>query len=373
MFKAFFFVLSYFVPKNNKLLLFQTIIGPRIREEPKYAYLYAKKYLRDYKLMFFLSREEKKEYEIFGIKKHKIKLSNYWKILRAKYIFVETTAVKEINLSSLIGRFNIIMLYHGAFLKDETYIKEDAPLLEKLIGKLELGKFKFITVPFDFSQKKGQTSFHNKNIVNISHLRNDIFFEPETYSLEQLDKKLNMKRFKKILLYAPTHRDKKKNIIPFSPKGLSEINNFLKKKNWAMYIKLHPLYKDVVMDKKLSNIINVTKQVCDIQEILLYSDVHITDYSSTMIDFSLTERLMLFYLYDLETYKKERGLWVDFSKDKIPGPAAFSEPEFIKMIKDIDKYEKDKKNLAKIRKYKKRYNKNTKGDSCKRVFNLLGI
>ena len=57
-------------------------------------------------------------------------------------------------------------------------------------------------------------------------------------------------------------------------------------------------------------------------ELLLAADVLITDYSSMMFDFANTGRPMLFFTYDLETYRDEvRGFYFDFL-ERAPGPAA---------------------------------------------------
>ena len=44
------------------------------------------------------------------------------------------------------------------------------------------------------------------------------------------------------------------------------------------------------------------------QELLLVSDVLITDYSSTIYDASIMRKIVLLYAPDLEDYKENRGL-----------------------------------------------------------------
>ncbi|MFC7309804.1 CDP-glycerol glycerophosphotransferase family protein [Streptomyces monticola] len=58
----------------------------------------------------------------------------------------------------------------------------------------------------------------------------------------------------------------------------------------------------------------------DVAELLLISDVLITDYSSLMFDFAQTGRPMLFHTYDLDHYRDTlRGFYFDFEA-KAPGP-----------------------------------------------------
>jgi CDP-glycerol glycerophosphotransferase len=371
-FKLIFFVFSFIVPKDKRLLVFQSLNGIKLRDEPKYAYLYAKNNLKDYKLMYFLSEREDKEYTLFGIKKHKINLRNAWYILRARYIFVETTSFKKINLSSLIGNFNLILLWHGALgQKNETFIKKSDSIIVKLFGKFEYGKFKHIVVPFDESKHDAAQIFHNKNIVRLSPLRTSILFNKKDFSVEKLQSKFKMNRYDKVILYAPTWRVRGERLQPISAKVLLKLNTLFKKKNYVMYVLNHPQTKEIPISKNLSNIKNVWGKVIDIYEMFTCADMLITDYSTSIVGFSLTEKPMVFYLYDLEYYKKMRGIDMDYKKEAL-GPIIYSDHELLSFFKKRDSFS-NKKYLQKIRKFKCKINKNVKGDSCKILFKLLKL
>lgn len=58
----------------------------------------------------------------------------------------------------------------------------------------------------------------------------------------------------------------------------------------------------------------------DIQELLLISDVLITDYSSVLFDYSVLQRPMLFFTYDLDRYRDVlRRFYLDL-ETSAPGP-----------------------------------------------------
>jgi len=371
LFKILFLIPSYIIPKDNKLLIFQNIVGKGIREETKYAYLFARKYLKDYKLVYFSSEDEKKK-EYFGIKKERIGFKNAWVILRAKYIFVETTSLKKINLGSLIGRFNIILLYHGAFLKDETFIKEKFSAIEKFIAKYEYKKYKLITLPFDIPEQKAKKIFHNENVTNMSHLRNDIFFKKELFSLENLYEDMNLKSYEKVFLYAPTWRIFKGEIDPLTSDILNQIDEFLRDKRWVLFINLHPLTTNLKnYTETFTNIKDISKKIYDIQEILIYTDILITDYSSVMIDFSITEKPILFYLYDLEDYKQKRGIWFSPEKD-LPGNIIKNEENLFELIRNVDQINSEEYRYE-MKKFKHRFNKNVNGNSCEEMYKILKL
>ena len=58
-----------------------------------------------------------------------------------------------------------------------------------------------------------------------------------------------------------------------------------------------------------------------------------TDYSSTMFDFAVLNRPLLFYTYDLEAYAKGRGMYFDFEAEA-PGPFFFETEELIAFLKN---------------------------------------
>ncbi len=74
----------------------------------------------------------------------------------------------------------------------------------------------------------------------------------------------------------------------------------------------------------------------DIGDLLLVTDVLITDYSSVMFDFAPTGRPMLFFTYDLEQYRDHlRGFYFDFEA-AAPGPLLASSEQVVDALADID-------------------------------------
>ncbi|MBW2990865.1 CDP-glycerol glycerophosphotransferase family protein [Candidatus Woesearchaeota archaeon] len=372
LFKTFFFILSYIVPKDDKLLVFQTMFGKGLREDPKYLYLYAKRFLKDYKLVYFLSEEEDKEYKFCNIKKHKIKPTAFWKILRAKHIFIEATSLRKINLSSLIGRFNIILCWHGFAYKKMEYVKKEYSFIKNWLIKLETKKFKLITASYEPSKKWLEDALFNNNVKVLGRPKNDIFFNKDVFSLEKPDKKFSLKRYRKVILYAPTWRDKDGQIEPFSEEFLLKLNKLLTERRWILYLKPHPFTKKIKIINNLSNIKDISKEISDTHEMLAHSDILITDYSSVMFDFSLLEKPIIFFFYDMDKYQKKRKIYLNFRKI-IPGPVANNESELIATLKNIKKLTDNKKYKEKMKKFKDTFNYYIDGKSSERVFKALKL
>ena len=57
----------------------------------------------------------------------------------------------------------------------------------------------------------------------------------------------------------------------------------------------------------------------DMNELMLVSDVLVTDYSSAMYEFALLERPIAFFAPDHAAYEGERGFYLDWPDD-LPGP-----------------------------------------------------
>lgn len=70
----------------------------------------------------------------------------------------------------------------------------------------------------------------------------------------------------------------------------------------------------------------------DTNDLLLISDVLITDYSSVIYEYSLLERPMIFFAYDLETYSATRGMHRDY-EEAAPGSIATTFDELITLIR----------------------------------------
>jgi|SRR5690606_13127773 len=106
-----------------------------------------------------------------------------------------------------------------------------------------------------------------------------------------------------------------------------------------------------------------------VQELLLITDILITDYSSVMFDFANTRNPMLFYTYDLELYRdKVRGFYMDFEKEA-PGPFVRNTEEIIDAIQNIEIIKKQY--LDKYKQFYEKYCYLEDGKASERVVKLL--
>lgn len=188
-----------------------------------------------------------------------------------------------------------------------------------------------------------------------------------------LRKVINLKKQGfKIIGYFPTYR-KNESLCKFL--GISthqdslELLEFLKKQK--IIILFHPhlhsapnippiLLKNQVVIKLESSI--------DSYIFLPLLDILITDYSSIYFDFLVLDKPIIFFPYDLETYKKEQGFMFDYDK-MTPGDKVFSVKELIEAIEsnlnNPTKFQEERTNL-KIQLFP-----NAKEDGCKEILEQL--
>lgn len=175
--------------------------------------------------------------------------------------------------------------------------------------------------------------------------RTDIFFD-EKY-IEKRKKEIYelypTLKDKKVILFAPTYRG-----TPFS-NGASydmdklEIDKIYEKlkDEYIFVFKWHPaIYNNiqrgitVMPDLEKYNGFYLDLSMCrDINDLLLVTDVLITDYSSVIFDYLLVNKPVVYFTYDLEDYESGRGLYYEF-KEYVYGNVAKTSDELINAIKE---------------------------------------
>ena len=166
--------------------------------------------------------------------------------------------------------------------------------------------------------------------------RMDYYFEGHDIGKlkEEFCKKYGVAQDKKIILYAPTFRDEEKYNNVFSYLDLDEFNRQLGG-DYVLALRLHPKIKNFHKDDISSegNYIDASDFESE-QELMLVSDILITDYSSIMIEYSALNKPTVFFTYDLDEYlANERGFYYDF-KTTVPGPIVRTCDELIDVIKN---------------------------------------
>lgn len=167
--------------------------------------------------------------------------------------------------------------------------------------------------------------------------RTDVFYDEDYLksARERVYKMAPEAEGKKIILYAPTFRGRIKRAKGPDRLDIRAMRDALGDE-YFLLIKHHPFVKvppiipedcvDFAMD------VSVT---ANIDDLISCADICISDYSSLVFEYSLFERPLIFFAYDLEEYDEWRGFYYDY-EELTPGPIVYTTEEIIKYIQNID-------------------------------------
>jgi len=152
--------------------------------------------------------------------------------------------------------------------------------------------------------------------------RTDLFFDETRRStaLDRIRARYALPDGRRIILYAPTFRGT--TIGAARDDGLLDLAVMRRVlgDGSVILLRLHPFVaRRVSIAPELAAFALDASSDPDINELMLVSDVLVTDYSSVMYEFALLGRPILFLAPDDAAYRDERGFYLDFPAD-LPGP-----------------------------------------------------
>ena len=124
--------------------------------------------------------------------------------------------------------------------------------------------------------------------------------------------------------------------------------------------------KRPVLPPGLEDFVRDVSDDMTIEELLMVSDVCITDYSSLIFEYSLFERPVIFFFPDLEEYTKWRGFYYPIEQ-MLPGPVATCTREVGERLLEPDEWF-DK---AKMHEFRQRFMSSCDGQVTERIVGLL--
>jgi CDP-glycerol glycerophosphotransferase len=109
----------------------------------------------------------------------------------------------------------------------------------------------------------------------------------------------------------------------------------------------------------------------EVAELYLAADAMVTDYSSTMFDFAVTGKPMIFFAYDLDHYRDvQRGFYFDFVPEA-PGPLVTTSAEVFAVLHHLD--EAHDAYAGRYAAFQERFCAWEDGTASRRVLERLGL
>jgi CDP-glycerol glycerophosphotransferase len=207
----------------------------------------------------------------------------------------------------------------------------------------------------------GKTFGYSGQILETGYPRNDVLISGKD-KRDLVRKSLGILDVnQQVVLYAPTWRDSKRTATG-NWKPVNFLNGSLGP-NVTVLFRGHTNTHSAHNETVAKGAIDVTEYK-NVAELYLAADVLVTDYSSSMFDFSVTGKPMIFLAPDFDDYVAKRGFYFDFEQ-LAPGPILRDSSFLRKSLESIDsqKSEYAQRYLA----WQQKFNKLEDGLASRRV------
>lgn len=300
--------------------------GKRYGDNPKYIVDEIIRQNLDYEIVWLMKDEyavdlpkeiRKGKYNLLSII-YELATAKFWIDSNTKHVGM-LKRKKQYYIQTWHGSYGLKKVY-GDIPDKITYFDKRSVQYNSKIQDLVISNSKAYTDIFR------RAFWYQGEILECGSPRNDVFFEnAETYVQ-------NVREYfklggQKIVLYAPTYREDFR--IADMRLDFERLLRNLEKKfggNWVVFVRLHP-HNMMDADKFIhytDKIINATGYNV-MQELLVASDILVSDYSSCILDFVTGGKTCFLYATDVKKYKDERDMYFDMYK--LPFPLAENNDE----------------------------------------------
>ncbi|MBC5995860.1 CDP-glycerol glycerophosphotransferase family protein [Romboutsia hominis] len=198
--------------------------------------------------------------------------------------------------------------------------------------KYEIKNYDFVITCSSSSKAILSSAFDVKEdqVVPLGYSKTDLLFDKHIMNKykSKMYKKYPFLKGKKVVLYAPTFRGEAvydKQMLKVDVENISKSLG----DEYILLCKYHPIINSTKDYSEIENLYNVSDE--SLYKLFAVTDILISDFSAIIYDFSILEKPIILYTPDLEHYKQNRGLYVDY-EEFAPGKITYSEEELINTI-----------------------------------------
>lgn len=246
---------------------------------------------------------------------------------------------------------NYVQTWHGAPIKrlgadiqvEKSYpTKKRAALIEWY--KMEAAKWSVLVSQSDYLTTKLWSAFaidelsRKPQVITEGSPRNVPLAKATADEQTAIRHRLSLPPGKKVALYAPTFRDNQhtSKLGHTYSLGLNfaELQAALGDE-WIVLFRVHYLVNNAIDVSALGDFVKNMSSYEDINDLYIAADVLISDYSSSIVDFTVTRKPIVIYAYDLDEYENSmRGFYIPTTA--FPGPILRTQSELIEALRDLD-------------------------------------
>lgn len=301
----------------------------------------------------------------------KIGTIDYYRELSTARIWIDNVR-KTADVKKRKGQY-YIQTWHGAapFKKVEADIINSANSVVIDMGKRDSEMVDLFVSGSKFYSNLYRSSFwYDGEIIESGLPRQDLF-----WNLSDVNKKVRsfyqIEESKMIILYAPTFRDD--GSLNSYNIDISRIKRTVKEKfgkESVFFVSKHPINRYMKYSFIKGEYVDVGNY-SDFEELLVSSDILLTDYSGCIYDFSFSGKPAFMYQPDYSSMKSFRDFYIE--PNEMPYPTARSLDELVNNIIEFD----EKLYSSKLKDFMNQFGNFDDGHAservCKKIFKLLGL
>ncbi len=316
----FIWILKLFIRPDDRLILFNSFAGRKYDDSPRAIFEAMKKDARFKEYRFVWAFHQPEKYNIDGAEKIRTDGLTYFKTALAARVWVTNSSVER-GLHFKGKNTFYLNTWHGSPIKK---MGKDIAAGNQSFGKKGKNMVDVMNTQSYFEADIFSKCFGipRDHFLEVGLPRND---ELTAYTEEyrrSLKKKLNIPEGKKVLLYCPTFREFEKDdslgVVLAPPMNLYK----WEKELGDQYVLLFRAHYEVskVMDITENEFLKNMTDYPSLNDLMIVSDVLISDYSSIFFDYSIMDKVMLHFTYDFNQYQQKRGMYFDI-RDYLNGAA----------------------------------------------------
>lgn len=325
--------LGVFVKTDQRLILFNSFAGRKYDDSPKAVFdaMRADRRFDGYTLAWAFHEPER--FDVTGAEKIKTDGLRYFvTALKAKVwitnssverglkfkkkdtLYVNTwhgTTIKKMGSDIQAGNASFKPRGESAYSVMNAQGKYDTDIFSRAFG-IERNKFLEVGLP-----------------------RNDFLANYTPADRSAIRRALNFSPDQRVILYCPTFReydrDERLGVTMAPPMDLNKWKKELGP-DWVLLLRAHYEVSRVMKIEEDPRIRNVTDYP-SLNDLMIASDLLISDYSSVFFDYSVMDKPMLHFTYDFDRYQAARGMYFDI-RGYLNG--ADNEDDLLRIVKSID-------------------------------------
>lgn len=300
---------GFFVTTDPTLVLFSSYSGKRFDDSPRCLYEEMLRKKECEKLTYVWAFRSPGEFDVPDAVRVKIDTPKYfYYALKAKYWITNVNIERGLNFKKKSTVY--LNTWHGT------------PI--KLIGNAVDGRSDYDFSNVDIITSDGSHfstvmlecfGAKRESILECGRPSDDFLYRYRDVDRFVFRKKLGIEKFDKVVLYAPTWResyDKGASYVFKPPISTEKWKSYLGDSGILLF-RGHSITSKVLGIEFGDHIVDVTDYP-DVNDLMLASDVLISDYSGIFFDYAITSRPMFCFCFDFDEYSKGRGMYFDIRK-----------------------------------------------------------